>query len=97
MRVAVRENTEDEFHPLAAQRAQVQVDRVELTFVNFAPLTQSPDGSVSDLVRKAEGGIAIVGFMHTADQRLEAVTRLNFEDAIGATDKAVIGFLGIGQ
>ena len=50
MRVAVRENRQDEFYALASQCAQVDIDRVKLALVDFAPLTQRSDLAISDLI-----------------------------------------------
>ena len=74
MGVAVRKNGEDELYSLPAQGAQVDINCVKLALIDLAPLTKGSNIAISDLIRKSEGSIAIVGFIHTVDQCLEAVT-----------------------
>ena len=97
MRRTVRKHRQDELYSFAVQRAQIDVDGIELTFIHFAPLPERFHGTVPDLILETENHVAVVGFVQTANRCLEAVTGLDSECRVLAADHAIIASFRIGQ
>ena len=76
---AIRQDSQDELHLLPIQKAQVNIDRIILPFIDLVPLSQRFNISVPDLVFEFEDHIAVIGFLRTADQCLEMVTGLDVD------------------
>ena len=90
-------NRQDEFYVFAVQGTQIDVDRIELTFVDLAPLTERSHRAVPDLILEPEDHVAVVGLIQTTDLCLEPVTGLDPEGWIFATDPAIIYSFWMGQ
>ena len=82
---------------LFAQRTEVYIDGVKLTFVDLLPLAQCASRTTSNLVFHSEDHATIVGFVQATDLCLESVTGLDAEGRIFATDQALPASCGIGQ
>ncbi len=54
---------QDELYIFAMQGAQVDVDRIGLTFIGLTPLTKRSHRAVADLILEPEDHVAIVGLM----------------------------------
>ena len=54
---------QDELHVFTVQGAEIDVDRVELTFVDLTPLTERSHRAVPDLVLEPEDHVAVVGLI----------------------------------
>jgi len=97
MRRTVRKHRQDELYLFAVQRAQVNVDGIELTFIDFAPLPERSHGTIPDLILEPKDHIAVVGFVQTANRCLEPVSGLNSESRVFTADQAIIASFRVGQ
>jgi len=91
-------NRQDEFDIPASQRTQVNVNRIELTFVSFtewAPIGLDRVGS--GLIIETEYDIAISGSAFAVDDRAEAVTALHSECRVEALNVSVLNILREGE
>ena len=91
-------NRQDEFDIPASQRTQVNVNRIELTFVSFTEWApEGPDRIRASLIIKAEYYITIGGAPFAVDDRAEAVTALHSERRVEALNVTVLNVLREGE
>jgi len=91
-------NRQDEFDIPASQRTQVNVNRIELTFVSFTEWApEGPDRIRASLIIEAEYNITICGTTFAVDDRAEAVTALYSERRVKALNVTVLNVLREGE
>ena len=91
-------NRQDEFDVPACQRTQVNVNRIELTFVSFTEWApEGPDRIRASLIIEAEYNITICGTTFAVNDRAEAITALHSERRIKALNISVLNVLREGE
>ena len=91
-------NRQDEFDIPASQRTQVNVNRIELTFVSFTEWPpEGPDRIRASLIIEAEYNITICGAAFTVDDRAEAITALHSERRVETLNISVLNVLREGE
>lgn len=97
MRGAVGKDRQDKFDLFSAQRAQVYVDWILLALVNFTPLTERSNRTISDLVLETIDHVAIIRLIETTNHGLETIASFNFDGRIFTADQAIVAFFRISQ
>ena len=91
-------NRQDEFDIPASQRTQVNVNRIELTFVSFTEWApEGPDLIRASLIIEAEYYITICGAAFAVDDRAEAITALHPERRVETLNVSVLNVLREGE
>src|SRR5690349_1018631 len=89
MRRAVCQHSQNKFYFLPIQRAEIYIDRIILTFINFIPLTKGLDRPLTDLVLKLVYHVAVIGFVHTVDPSLKTIAGLDCNIGVFSRDQTI--------
>ena len=89
-------DNENEFDCFTRQRSEVEVNSVELAFVNFMPTGKDFCYPVLFII-ETKDYIAFLGFVSTVHDGAEAVSSLDCNGRVLSTDDAVVFVLGQGE